>query len=225
MIYQGVADSANPDNGNIKGTETQIGTGAFNSSENNKTYVGLVYDGSTQHGYGTNSTIMNTLNSWYNSNIENENKNLHYEQYIDTGVGFCSDRSMSNGDNYTDGSFNYASYDRRNGPASLQCNSEDVLSQDNGKLPNPIGLLTSDEYVFAGSGNSYLYTEQTYWTISPAGFNYSRAEVFIVNVYHNHNAMSVNSPWGIRPVINLRSDVQITGSGTVSDPFKVVGAS
>ena len=36
---------------------------------------------------------------------------------------------------------------------------------------------------------------------------------------------SVSSTSGVRPVINLRSDVEITGSGTTSDPFKVVGAS
>ena len=30
---------------------------------------------------------------------------------------------------------------------------------------------------------------------------------------------------GVRPTINIRSDVSLTGSGTTSDPFKVVGAS
>ena len=99
MIYQGVADSSTPDSGNMTGTGTQIGMSAFNSSYNNKTYVGLVYDGSTQHGYGTNSTIMNALNNWYNNNIENDSKNLHYESYIDTGACFCSDRNMANGYN------------------------------------------------------------------------------------------------------------------------------
>ena len=35
----------------------------------------------------------------------------------------------------------------------------------------------------------------------------------------------VSSSAGVRPVINLRADVSLTGSGTTSDPFKVVGAS
>ena len=115
---------------------------AFNSSYNNKTYVGLVYDGSTQHGYGTNSTIMNALNNWYNNNIENDSKNLHYESYIDTGACFCSDRNMANGYNWSSSTVYYAAHDRYNGLAILQCNSEDILSQDNGKLIYPIGLLT-----------------------------------------------------------------------------------
>ena len=29
---------------------------------------------------------------------------------------------------------------------------------------------------------------------------------------------------GVRPVINLRVDVELTGSGTTTDPFKIVGA-
>ena len=213
MIYQGT--SANT-------TGTQIGTSVFNSSEENKTYVGLVYDGSTQHGYGTNSTIMNTLNTWYDNNLAR-----YEEQYIDTGTGFCSDRNMASGDSYTDSSFDYAPSDRRNGQASLQCNSEDILSQDNEKLPNPIGLITFDEYVLAGNGNSYLDVGIAYWTMSPLYYeDYADgyASVLFVDQSGNRNNDLVAGVLGVRPVINLRSDVALSGSGTSTDPFKVVGA-
>ena len=213
MIYQGT--SANT-------TGTQIGTSVFNSSEDNKTYVGLVYDGSTQHGYGTNSTIMNTLNTWYDNNLAR-----YEEQYIDTGTGFCSDRNMASGDSYTDSSFDYAPSDRRNGQASLQCNSEDILSQDNEKLPNPIGLITFDEYVLAGNGNSYLDVGIAYWTMSPLYYeDYADgyASVLFVDQSGNRNNDLVAGVLGVRPVINLRSDVALSGSGTSTDPFKVVGA-
>ncbi len=231
MIYQGVADSATPDSGNITGTGTQIGTSAFDSDRNNKTHVGLVYDGSTQHGYGQPSSIMTTLNNWYNSNIENDDKNLHYEQYIDTGAGFCSDRNTASGDNYTDSRFYYAAYDRYNGPASLQCHDDDILSQDNGKLPNPIGLVTSDEAVLTGitrntpNTGSYLYTGQNYWTMSPYIFNGGCADVFHVG-YNGYlsGGNGVYVAFGVRPVINLKSTIAISGSGTTTDPFKVVGA-
>ena len=36
---------------------------------------------------------------------------------------------------------------------------------------------------------------------------------------------NVNGTTGVRPVINIRADVEIIGEGTTSDPFKVVGAS
>ena len=217
MIYQGTS-------ANTTGSGTQIGTSAFNSSYNNKTYVGLVYNTSSQHGYGTNSTIMNTLNTWYNNNLAS-----YEEDYIDTGAGFCSDRNTASGDNYTDSSFYYAAYDRRNGGASLQCNTEDILSQDNGKLPNPIGLVTSDEAVLTGityntaNTGSYLYTGQAYWTMSP--YNYPFAYVFIVADFGYLDYSLVNDDVsytpGVRPVINLKSAIAISGSGTTSDPFKL----
>ena len=38
----------------------------------------------------------------------------------------------------------------------------------------------------------------------------------------NNTGYVNNIIWSAQIVINLRSDVQITGTGTVSDPFKVV---
>ena len=221
MIYQGTS-------ANTTGSGTQIGTSAFNSSANNKTYVGLVYNTSSQHGYGTNSTIMNTLNNWYNSNLAS-----YEEDYIDTGTGFCSDRNMANGSNFnSSGSIYYASYDRRNGKASLQCHDDDILSQDNGKLPNPIGLVTSDEAVLTGitwnnaNTGSYLYTGQTYWTMSPYYYSGNALVFYVYSDGHLNSDSLISWPVpGVRPVINLRADVSLTGSGTTSDPFKVVGAS
>ena len=210
MIYQGTS-------ANTTGTGTQTGTSAFNSSYNNKTYVGLVYDGSTQHGSGTNSTMMNTLNTWYNNNLAS------YEaDYIDTGTGFCSDRNMASGYNFnSSGTIYYAPYNRTSS-GSLQCNELDVLSQDNGKLPNPVGLVTSDEYVLAGSGNSYLDVGINYWTMSPYYYGIGYAYVFRVSSSGDLVHYSVHwTAHGVRPVINLKSAIAITGSGTTSDPFKI----
>ena len=210
MIYQGTS-------ANTTGTGTRTGTSAFNSDPYNKTYVGLVYDGSTQHGSGSPSTIMTNLNNWYNSNLAS-----YEEQYIDTGTGFCSDRNMASGSNFnSSGTIFYAPYNRTSS-GSLQCNELDVLSQDNGKLPNPIGLLTSDEYVLAGSGNSYLDVGINYWTMSPYYFFDGGANVFCVTssgrLYFNNVNWTVP---GVRPVINLKSAITITGEGNIDKPFKV----
>ena len=216
MIYQGTS-------ANETGTGTQIQTSAFNSSSTNKTYVGLVYDGSSQHGSGQNSTIMNTLNTWYNNNLAS------YEtDYIDTGTGFCSDRNMASGSNFnSSGTMFYAPYNRASS-GSLQCHDDDILSQDNGKIPNPIGLLTSDEYVLAGKADSYLDVGINYWTMSPYVFDGNYASVFRVT-YDGYlfdlDGWSVHYTSGVRPVINIRADVALSGSGTTSDPFKIVGAS
>ena len=220
MIYQGTS-------ANTTGTGTQIGTSAFNGSYNRSYYVGLVHDRSSQHGYGQPSTIMTTLNNWYNSNLAS-----YEEDYIDTGAGFCSDRNLQSGSWSATGSHDYAAYGRLynkgSESASLQCSDVDILSQDNGRLPNPIGLVTADEVALAGvtwsnPQSSYLNTGQNYWTMSPSGY-YSGARVFYVFSYGALNAPYVNDANGVRPVINLKSAIAISGSGTTSDPFKVVGA-
>ena len=208
MIYSGTDYNLTDDD--------TIGTSTFNSSNKNKTYVGLVYDGSTQHGYGTNSTIMNTLNNWYNNNIVNYEAN-----YIDTGIGYCSDREMASGYNWDNNILYYAPYDRQNN-GSLQCQDDDILSKDNGKLQNPIGLLTSDEYVLAEKASSYLHIQKYYWMMSPYQSDNNGAFVFLVWGDGNLEARIVTFSYDVRPVINLRSDVQLIGSGSSSDPYVVV---
>ena len=218
MIYQGTS-------ANTTGTGTQIGTSAFNSSYNRSYYVGLVHDGSGQHGYGQPSTIMTTLNNWYNSNLAS-----YEEDYIDTGAGFCSDRNLQSGSWSATGSHNYAAYGRLynkgSESASLQCSNVDILSQDNGRLPNPIGLVTADEVALAGvtwsnPQSSYLNTGQDYWTMSPYSFSGGYARVFYVRSTGYINYDFVHYTWGVRPVINLKSAIAISGSGTTSDPFKI----
>ena len=172
---------------------------------------------------------MTTLNNWYNSKLANYEVN-----YIDTEAGFCSDRNMASGSNFnSSGIIYYAPYDRSrsDGEASLQCHADDILSKDNEKLQNPIGLVTIDEAMLTGmkSGTlntgSYLYTGQNYWTMSPQCFTSSSAQVFVVRSDGNLVEFGVTSTLpDVRPVINLRNDAPITGSGTNNDPFKVSGA-
>ena len=101
-------------------------------------------------------------------------------------------------------------------------------SRGNKALTNPVGLIIADEVAVAGgmlgTNNTtyYLYTGQEYWTMSPSIFN-GVANLF--SVYSGGNiSFSMGSMIGVRPVINIASDVEITGSGTSTDPYVVVGA-
>ena len=219
MIYQGTSP-------NTTGTGTQLQTSAFNASPNydRSEYVGLKYTSGQQHGQNTNSTIMGVLETWYNSKLAS------YADDIDTNVGFCSDRNMGSGYSWSSqpsSTIYYAAYDRvvktsNSVNPSFKCsNSSDILKM-------PIGLITVDETVYAGlawnanNSSNYLYTNQNYWTMSPARFSSGYARVFRVNSDGSLGYSSVDYGYGVRPVVNLKSSVQITGgNGTADLPFEI----
>lgn len=128
--------------------------------------------------------------------------------------------------------------DSNNSP-NLQCNNQDVYTTKdsitgNSSLQYPIGLISADEIAFAGGKlnvsniNYFLNTNLYYWSLSPYLYSpqYKQAVMFIMGT--NGELYSGATEWsevGVRPVINIRADVALSGSGTTSDPFKVVGAS
>ena len=227
MIYQGTS-------ANETGTRTQIQTSAFNSSSDINAYVGYMYQSGQLHGLEESSTIKGVLDNWYINNIADE------ADYIDGNAGFCGDRRVSSGTGIGSTSTTYYQpYTRLiNSSSNLSCEDADIYttsgsSTGNKSLQYPIGLVTIDEVVLAGitynnvNTGSYLYTGQDYWTMSPSFYDSSGngyAYVFAVNDDGYPDYRYVNRAWGVRPVINLKSAIPLSGSGTTSDPFKVVGA-
>ena len=225
LIYQGTS-------ANTTGEGTQIGTSAFNSMLNNNMYVGYMYQSNQVHGLTSNSTIKGILDTWYQNNLTS------VSDKIDGNAGFCGDRTPSSGTGIGTAETFYAAYERRrNGTPSFECqNSTDLYttsgnSTGNKVLQYPIGLISMDEVWYAGglelnNISYYLYTGQNYWTMSPYYFNsQSIAYVFVVDSYgFLDGAARVDYAWGVRPVINLKTDIKLTGSGTTTDPYKVEGA-
>ena len=230
MIYQGTS-------ANETGAGTQIQTSAFNGSYNHNRYVGYMYgsDSSDYNSTHTNtnpSIIKGILDTWYSKNLAS------HSDKIDGNAGFCGDRRVSSGTGGGTSSTDYQPYTRiSNSSPSLSCNTNDIYttkesSSGNKALTYPIGLISADEAMFAGipnwnssNSNNYLYTGQNYWTMSPYNYN-SSARVFCV---YSSGSLNYNdvlwSDFGVRPVINIRADVALSGSGTTVDPFVVVGAS
>ena len=99
-------------------------------------------------------------------------------------------------------------------------------SKGNGALTYPVSLITADELLaggsYAGSINSnyYLYTGSYYFTISPLRFDSEIAGIFRFesDILMNH---SVHSYFGVRPVISLKPSVELTGTGTMSNPYQL----
>ena len=178
----------------------------------------------------TNSTMKNDLDTWYKNNLTS------YASYL-ADETFCSDRSISSGTGYlTSSTTNYSAYNRLivNKTLSLKCtqnNDNFKVSNTNAKLDYPIGLITADETAIAGgvynkpNSNYYLYNGQYFWTLTPSYFSPSSSLAGVWTMSHLGGLIPwnfVTNSFGIRPVINLKSDTIITkGDGTALNPFTV----
>ena len=234
MIYAGTSAHANGYD-DSSANDMSIGTSAFNSSRDDNTYVGYMFGtkGATTyantHSNTTNSTIKTKLDSWYDTNIVNTGN----EQYIADAI-YCNDRSASSGTGIGTTETTYAAGTRiNNGTPTLKCaNNNDKFTKSttigNGKLTKMIGLITSDEAMYAGvkSGTNnqeyYLYSGAWYWTMAPYSYASGSASVNYVYGSGYLTDYDVDDAYGaVRPVVSLKSDAISGGSGTAASPFLV----
>ncbi len=206
-------------------------------------YIGYMYSNSVNSSYDDNiknendSNIKTKLDNWYKNNIFDKG----YSSYI-ADSGFCKDRSIapdSPGSGATADKVTYyaSRYRVMNYIPTFNCSSifNDLFtlngnSKGNEKLTYPIGLLTVDELAYAGLSYGYLnkmsytYSTQSYWTMSPSYYNSDNAMPGIWLAFNEGNFGGANTfyVYGIRPVINLKADTEISGGiGTANDPFIV----
>ena len=237
LIYNGTTKNATGDN-QVIDTKTY----QFNSKYNDPAYVGYMYgnpDGTTfdeVHANTNNSTVKSIIDDWYKVNIVDKG----YSNFVSNAVGFCGDRTLSSGDGISASSDSYfGAYGRsKQNTAQFTCPNieRDLYTTTDALLGNkaltyPVGLITYDEMVFAGIDQkhinkmSWIYSSQPYWSITPCAFNTTWGDARNWNL---HNAGNLNPWWGVnyslgvRPVINLKSDVKISkGVGTANDPYHI----
>lgn len=231
LIYDGTTVHANG-----ASTDRRIGKSVFNTNRYNNAYVGYMYGtpGSTTyeetHANINNSEIKTILDSWYESNLSN------YTNYIDIGAGFWGDRTLSRGSgtgtSSTDYGARYRLYTNKTPTFERSDKDSDLYTvgesnKGNKALTYPVGLITADEIAYAGgvwdTSNSsyYLYTNGAYWTLSPSYFFRGSAGMFIVHSDGSLSGAYVDYSRDVRPVINLRGDLSVTGTGTSADPYEV----
>lgn len=187
----------------------------------------------------TDSTIKEKIDNWFATNIQNkqDNNGTSYSSYLSDEI-FCNDRTFTSGDGYSISKrTEFSSYYRniRQKEPNLICTqTQDKFTvssnKGNGKLTYPVGLLTFDEVALAGgvylaaNNKYYLSTGQAYWTMSPAVFDSNYAYAYVANIStagHITTATTTTS-YGVRPVINLSSDIEISGGdGTKNNPYTV----
>ena len=244
IIYDGTSAHANGESSE----DRQVGTSAYNSSYNDNAYVGYMYGtvgASTYdatHANDNDSTIKTYLDSWYKTNIEDKGLSSYVSDTL-----FCNDRSISSnkpGSSYTNSGVGmeataYRWYYSSWGSSSssrqyprLTCSQQnDRFTVDdevtgNGGLTYPIGLVTTDEVVLAGGYNTsnlgyYLYTGNTYWTMSPNNFTGSAAFVRTVVSSGNMLSSGVNGSYGVRPTLNIVASAFKYGDGTMDNPYRM----
>ena len=214
-----------------------IGNSAFNTKSDSNSYVGYMYGTASSNNYknehnnATPSVIKNELETWYKENILDD-------KYISKESIFCNNRKTNSfrlgGVLYGlsgYGNTNTGYYIFNNSRPSYNCpNINDRFSMKNESsnklLSYPVGLLTVDELLYSGytfntHDYSFLDTNETYYTMTPAFFNGSNAYNYIVS--NNIIKTSVvTKEYGIRPVISLNKDTTVfMGDGSLESPYIV----
>ena len=230
--------------------QDSIGNSKFNANVDDAAYVGYMYGTpssttyTSTHTNTNSSTIKTALDTWYQNNLTS------YSSLI-ADSGFCGDRSVASSANtwYSDDTaLGYGTNLTVYGPLSrldpnygsaginpqFACPQSNDLyttatsTKGNKALTYPIGLITADEAFYAGgvinqtSSNYYLVNGVSFWAMSP---DFSASDARVWDVFDNGDVAydDVDSGYGVRPAINLKSTAEIIdgGNGTLNNPYVI----
>lgn len=177
----------------------------------------------------TDSAIKTYIDTWYENNLKS------YSSYLED-TEFCNDRTIYdyngwNKDASTSADMHFMGYVRNFliytpeiSCSSLSDRFSTTTANGNGKLKYPIGLITADEIIMGGGGeSSFFYSGNTYWTMTPGYYsdsgsgahNYTQAVVL-------EALTALTSEEGVRPVVSLKPGTEYTsGNGSTATPFIV----
>ena len=192
------------------------------------TYASTSYE--KAHANEVNSNIKVYLENWYKNNM------MNVDNLISKDTIFCNNRKVyDSGNGY--GLFDtiYSNQKIIDSNPDLYCPQNNdkfsvTTTKGNGKMNNPVGLITADEVSMAGGITGaqntlyYLYTGTNYWTMTPAHYYYYDLahEFYVVSTGGIGTWNMLHSEFGVRPVINLdTTKVTFTGTGTMQDPYVI----
>lgn len=260
LVYNGVvgADGSCTNEGTNRG----IGTSPWNTKYGDNAYTGYMYGktGATTYADAhtpTNNTDIKTMvDKWYEDNI----LNTEYEGYLEDVV-FCNDRSPETDfSNYTyKGWLNTSTYTPKGYGTSrtlyqgtgriginagitkptLKCsqlNDRFTVSSSigNGALTYPIGLMTADETVYAGSTGGFQgknteannYTYYLYiggvhsWTLTPHRSDTNTIMLVAGAEGNIGNEVAQSANPLVRPVVSIKNDIMVVdGNGSKKHPY------
>lgn len=180
----------------------------FNSNSNDYKYM-----------YYTNSEAKTVLENWYQTNIGSKSDLINN---VASGNYYCEQAKVK------------TLPDSSSGNATMTTNESyipnfkcEMDGNNKGIINASVGLLTYDELVYAGNyylqtnTNYYLYNGKYFWTMSPAGFSGVYSIVWDVTSVGALTTSFVYGSAALRPVLNLKADTLVTGTGTSTNPYVI----
>ena len=159
-----------------------------------------------------NSVISKSIDKWYTDNF------ISNDIYVKK-TSFCNDNSYIGDDKTIYAPFNRLVNDKM---ATTTCLGETYETK--------AGLLTADEVAYAGgvynakNDNYFLVNKKskTFYTIS--GGKYEKEIYYPMAVNSNGSIECISGKLyrSIKPTINLKKNIQVTGSGEVDDPYQII---
>ena len=240
MIYDGTVPHTN---GEIS-EDRRVGTSQFNTFSNDNMYLGYMYASGQAHGLGTSSTIKQANDDFYTSVLSSYASYIDTNAGFcgdrstlntQSGVGTGTVSTYMKG--YLRVVISSPDLSCEN-PSDLYTVSSSI--KGNKALTYPIGLITVDEVMLSGTSggvfdgsynyqkgalNSYITIGNSFWPMTPAGY-YNLfggpswvSLMFVIGGYGSIDDSDTNHTNGIRPVINIRSDMTVSGDGTMQNPY------
>ena len=184
------------------------------------------------------TTLKNTISNKYGKNINQMLKSGDWCIETDAYNEYDPNKEIlseinKNGHKILNVNLIYEAYGRITSEptiTTLKCNGTNMKDWgDTEKTPMYVGTLTVDEILHIGVPTSYdgmnmpktfLDGEQWWYTLSPATYEYGE-KIF---AYQGNPTLSVqiaNGNGSFRPAINLLNNVNMTGSGTIDEPYVI----
>ena len=159
-------------------------------------------------------------NNWNNASLNSYLNGEYYNGLNSTAQGQIVSKDFSIGavtynDTNLSNSINNENSKKWNGKVALATASEYIRSNSNqSSCGNMNQLWTS----ISCRNTTWMDNSDSWWTLSPdSDYSYS---VFFVDLSGFFDSRDVDSSRGVRPVVYLRSDVQITGGdGSQNNPY------
>ena len=210
---------------------------SFGSDNKN---AGYTYDNSTPctidkpctKDSGTSSLIKTKIEAWYDNYLSSYDNKIALTKYCnDTNLYVCTKENAHCDNLDVEHKYNYYGAVMRYGDNSPSLECSNPTENYGGIYQLKIGLLNGDELMLAGAypegiGNevptkeNYLYHDKDFWwTMSP----YDPGDAVLGGVHNTYSVYYgfIDYEHPVFPVINLKSDVTVTGSGTAEDPYVV----